>query len=97
MNRNENEAFAKRVVHFYENQANHDHIFTIKHFELEGKPRNTIYRIINRYKQRGKISYLKLPGRHRVKSTIKNIKKVKNIFKANPRLSVRKWADKIGI
>lgn len=97
MTRSENEAFAKRVVKFYDGYARKDIKIAIQHFKKEGKSRVTIRRIINRYKQRRTISYLKLPGRKPTASTQNNVARVKKLIKKQPTLSVRKGAKKIGI
>ncbi len=48
-NRHENQLFAKRVVQFFTNEADHRKNPTCKHFMKEGKRRSTILRIIDRY------------------------------------------------
>lgn len=97
MSRSENEAFAKRAVKFYDGYAGKDINVVIQHFKKEGKSRVTIRRIINRYKLRGTINYLKLPGRQSTVSTQKNVTRLKKLIKKNPTLSVRKGAKRIGI
>jgi hypothetical protein len=48
-NRLQNQLFAKRVVQFFTNEADHRKNPTCKHFMKEGKRRSTILKIIDRY------------------------------------------------
>jgi hypothetical protein len=41
-----------RVVTFYNNNTNKPITYTVKHFMAEGRPRSSIYNIINSYKKR---------------------------------------------
>lgn len=95
MNKKEWEAFAKRIVHFYENFGNQDIAVTCNHFMTEGFLRNTICRIIKRYLTNGTTSWKLNSGRPPVKSTKKNVKLIKNMFTKNPNCSVRNAAQKL--
>jgi hypothetical protein len=67
MTRQENEALAKRVSHFYELRRPENYLtlkLTTKHFKEEGITRQRINRIIKRYKERGTADYLKKCGKN---------------------------------
>lgn len=96
MQRSEAEVLNKRVVHYYQNIANHDIIKTCYHFMEEGYHRYTIKRIIRRYEERGTTDRKPKSGRPRSAATDKVIKKVEKKLKQDPNLSVRRGALQIG-
>ena len=55
----ERQLIAKRVVHFDLHYSGLNKVETIKHFVQEGEKRNTIYRILRRYEERGSIDFSK--------------------------------------
>ena len=63
MARRESADFAKRVIHYYENQCNKNKLLTVRHFAAEGKSRALIYNIIRRFEASGSVEYKKLSGR----------------------------------
>lgn len=93
----EHQAFAKRVVHFYNNKCSKDLSSTCNHFMKEGKNRRTITRIISRYKQRGNIEFIKKTGRPSKISNDNVRRKIKNMIKIKPSTSVRNGARKLKI
>jgi len=88
MTRQENEALSKRVSHFYErisgSENQLDFKLTTKHFKEKGITRQTIYRIIERYKERETADYLKIAGRPSKRS----VESVKELIDKEPRISV---------
>lgn len=94
MRRVESEAFAKRVVHFYENMGHHDMNQTCLHFMEEGFRRSLIYKIIKRYLKNGYIEYKKIPGR-KPKITESDKRKVEKLLTENPNITIRKGGQKL--
>jgi transposase len=94
MSRQENELFAKRVIHYYENGAGFNKTKVVHHF-VEGKCRRSIYKILSRYEATGENQYRPLPGRPSVKSSPKKVRKVEKAFTKSPTLSVRAAARKL--
>jgi hypothetical protein len=94
MTRQENEALAKRVSHFYERIGGSENQLalklTTKHFKEEGITRQRINGIIKRYKERGTADYLKIPGRPSKRS----VESVKKQIDKEPGISVRNGALK---
>ena len=97
MSRRENESFAKRVIHFYQNEGKKCKKTVVKHFVSEGKHKQCIYRILNRFLETGNDSYKVFPGRIPVVSSPRKVEKVKKAFEKNPNASVRQIGQKLGI
>lgn len=97
MSRSEHECFAKRVVHYYEKVSLFDKENTVRHFTAEGKHKNSIYRIIRRYEQSGEVNFKKIPGRPRVQTSPKKVRRVKAAFTKDPTTSVRVAARKLNL
>jgi hypothetical protein len=63
MKNSEREAYAKRVVHYYENCVARNLKKVIEHFEKEGKRPQNITAIVKRYLINGTVEYRKSTGR----------------------------------
>lgn len=96
MKRIESECFAKRVCEFYVKNG-HDKNKTFHHFSSEGKCRRTIYRIIERFAERGSAVYMKLSGRPRVATSTRNLSKIQKLIDNNPRISSTKLAVRLRV
>lgn len=97
MGRAENQEFAKRVVHYYENTAKFSKSGTAHHFQLEGRHREVIYHIIKRYEERGTAQYQEHNTRRYTQEGLKKVGKVKKVFEQNPSISVRVAARKLNV
>jgi transposase len=97
MGRKDNEVFARRVIHFYENQGQRSKKVTATHFFAEGKKKKSIRQIITRYESTGKLEYKKLSGRPPSVATARKISKVKLLFQRVPSTSVRVVARKLNL
>jgi len=97
MSRSENESFAKRVFHFYQNGGEKCIKTVVEHFASEGKHTKCIYRILSKFLETGNDSYKVFPGRTPVVSSPRKVEKVKKAFEKNPNASLRKVARKLGI
>ena len=96
MKRVEHECFAKRVCQFYI-ENNRDRLSTFHHFACEKNDRKTIYRIIDRFEERGGIEFRPIPGEPRKVRTHRKIEQVRREIDKNPKVSDRKQAVKLGI
>ncbi len=80
MTRQENEALAKRVSHFYERIGGSENQvalkLTTKHFKKEGITRQRINGIIKSYKERGTANYLKIGGKNLMRGLKTKLKAV---------------------
>lgn len=97
MKRLEQEALAKRIVHFFENNGNHDLKITCRHFMAEGIARSTIKDIIRRYQQRGSIIWKAKLGRPAAVATPKVVNTISKLYHKDPTTSVRSGAAKVGL
>lgn len=97
MKTDENEAFQKRVISYFENIAGRSKVNTVKHFQIEGKSRSTIYDIINRYFTTKQTKYTKSVGQPATVGTPGMKEKILKAFKKNPSISVRAAAKKLKI
>src|SRR5581483_9590784 len=97
MRRYQNEDFANRVVDFYLNEGHLRKNITWNHFKLEGRPRSTIYRILQRYELTKTANYKPISGRPITQSTPKTVRQVEKLYKRNPSTSIRTAAKRIGI
>lgn len=97
MKRSESEAFAKRVVHFFESVSGRNQIQTCHHFMEEGYRRSTLIAILNRYKERGNIDYKPLSGRRPSVGSKKVVHGMKKLLEKHPDTSVRRGALKVGV
>ena len=59
MKNSEREAYAKRVVHYYENWVGRNLKKVVEHFEKEGKRPQNITAIVKRYLINGTVEYRK--------------------------------------
>ena len=90
MKRSESEAFAKRVVHYYENAEHFNRLLTVKHFAEEGHRNTSIYRSIS-------MSLFRISGRPITVSTKKVVNKVKRLLISETDVSIRKGCLRTGI
>jgi hypothetical protein len=90
----ERQAFSKQVVHFYENYANKNLKITCNYFVQQGKFRQSISRIISRYKKTGTAEFKKKLGRKPKIMTKKVIEKVKKNLESDPELTDKEGAKK---
>jgi hypothetical protein len=80
----ERQAFSKQVVHFYENYANKNYKIMCNYFVQQGIFRQSISRIINRYKKTRTAEFKKKLGRNPKIMTKKVIEKVKRNLESDP-------------
>ena len=97
MTRRNNEEYAKRICHYHENTAKFNKFRTVRHFAEEGIKPNTIYHILTRFNTTGKSSYEKLSGRPKSQRSKKLETSIKKIYKADPNISERTAANRLGI
>jgi hypothetical protein len=90
----ERQAFSKQVVHFYENYANKNLKITCNYFVQQAKFRQSISRIINRYKKTGTAEFKKNLGRKTVIMTKKVTEKVKKNLESDPEFTDKEGAKK---
>ncbi len=81
-------------MHFYENYANKNLKITYNYFKKQGKFRQSISRIINRYKKTGASEFKKKLGRKPKIMTKKVIEKVKKNLESDPELIDKEGAKK---
>jgi transposase len=76
-----------RVYKFYSEHISDGKLFTVRHFRAEGVPKSTIYRILGRYKNR--LSAERKPGSGRKPKifTKKNLRRLKQTFENNGKIS----------
>ena len=67
------------------------------HFKDDGHPRAIIYSYMSKYKDFDNITFKKNLGRTTVVSSSETIKKVQDIFKRNPSITIVAAAKKLGI
>lgn len=89
-----NEALYKRVISFYNLHTKYD---TVQHFHREGINKNTIYSMLRRYDETGRLEYRKITGRPISKSTPVFVNNVKRLFTNNRALSTRVAARKLKV
>lgn len=87
----------KRVCHAYENVFRRDRKKTRDHFILEGMHRKSIYRILDRYNERGNADFKKSTGRPALVGSNKVVEKVEKAYLVNPNVSERTVARQVGI
>jgi transposase len=95
MSRSDNESFAARVAHYFENRCGRSKKLTVRHFVEEGKSKSTIYTILKRYEETGQVKFKLIPGRPPIESSPKKVKKVEKVFTKSPSVSVRAAARKL--
>ncbi len=81
-------------MHFYENYANKNLKITYNYFIQQAKFRQSISRIINRYKKTGASEFKKKLGRKPKIMTKKVIEKVKKNSESDPELTDKEGAKK---
>lgn len=91
------EALAPLVVHFYENVGKKSASRTCRHFSETGVSPRTVRNILNRYTQEGRVTHNNKSGRTPKIGTPKVVDKVRKVFQADPNISVRRAADKLGL
>jgi len=100
LSRVEEQAFARQVVHFFQNQGRKSKKVTVAYFKKQGKHRLVIANIVERYLKNGTADYqYKNSGveRPRTVSTPRKIGQVEKLFHKNPSVSLRVGANKTGL
>lgn len=86
----------KVIIKFYCDNAK-DKALTVRHFSEQSMDRSVIYRIINRFEERGTIDFRPKTGRPRTQVTENLLKKVDRTLQRDPGLSIRALAKKLNI
>lgn len=86
----------ERIAQYYEKNVQLGKIHTVRHFVLEGIPRDTVYKIINRYLECGTTATKPGSGRPAKILTPKVLDELKNKFENSDDLSFKKAADQYG-
>lgn len=97
MVKEEREALQKRVVQFYVGNANYRKSVVAKHFAAEGISRSTIYAMIKKYEDHGRVGDLPRSGRPAVKSTRKLKASIVRMFDGKDRISTRIAAARLNV
>lgn len=97
MTKNEAEALATRIVHFYENAGGRSVPSTSQHFMAEGIGRRTITTILKRCLARGTTKQRKRGGRRAKIATPKKVLEVERLLTNNPSTSKASGASKLGL
>ena len=95
MTRQEHQAFAKRVVHYYINIARFNKNKTFHQFRNEGRPKSTIFHILQRYEKNKSPTCKKILGRPVSQATPKVVQAIRRIFMRTPSTSVNEAARKL--
>ena len=91
MKSRECEQNASRIIDFFQRQ-NFDRPATVKHFADEGIPKRTVYQVIKRFEDEGRVQYSKNSGPKPSVLTARKLNVIKNKFIQNPNISERKVA-----
>lgn len=87
---------AQRIEQYYTLHGK-DKKRTYAHFTDEGISKKTVYHVIRRIEQSGKVIFKKPSGRKVSVCTPEMFEKVANLFKENPKLSCREGAKQLGV
>ena len=96
MCRVENELFAKRVIHYYKNQANFCKKILFITLLARGEAEK-LYNILDRFSRSSDENYKPIPGRPPTTTSPGKQVKVEKVFKKSPNLSVREAARNLHI
>lgn len=96
MRSRQSQELARRVVKFYKNNGPTP-AKTVQHFTAEGESRRTIYAIIQRYKEYGKVEYSNRRGKEPELLTDENIEKARNLIRGRHKVPFSDIGSKLGM
>ena len=96
MKRSEQQLLAKRIIKYYENNANRVQSETVRHFVAEGYVRQSVSKVIKRYRNTGTVEYKRRYSWKRSVATPDITRKVVQML-VNTRMTVRTCARRLGL
>lgn len=91
------EELSKRVISYYLNFSEGSKVKTAEHFKSEGKLPSTIYKILRRYEATKIVGHKKSCGRTPTVATPAKKRKILQLYKGNPSITVKEVAKKVNI
>ena len=96
MKRSEQQLLAKRIIKYYENNANRVQWETVRHFVAEGYVRQSVSKVIKRYRNTGTVEYKRRYSWKRSVAKPDITRKVVQML-VNTRMTVRTCARRLGL